>query len=161
MRVVSNTSPILNLASIEKLSLLRDQFGEVVVPHAVLNEFRLNENLPGTGEISTALEEGWLSVQNLSTHEQAVLFERELDKGESEAIALALELKAEILLVDEREARRISKILDLKVIGVIGILIKAYMNGQLTSLDTVLYELKNVAGFYISEQLLNDILQQF
>lgn len=157
MLIVSNTSPILNLALIGKLELLEQQFGEIIIPQAVLDKFRLSEDLPGTGHISAALSEGWLSVQSLSDRHKANLLERELDKGESEAIALALELNAEVLLIDERDARRVCKSLSLTVTGVIGILTKAYKTGALTDLQQPINDLKEKAGFYINDQLLTEI----
>src|SRR4030066_1116311 len=99
MPTVSNTSPILNLAIIGRLSFLRHQFGEVIIPKAVFEECRIDENLPGTEEISAAIREGWLSVKEVSKRDQVILLERELDIGESEAIALALELNAELVLI--------------------------------------------------------------
>jgi uncharacterized protein len=107
MPIVTNTSPILNLAIIGRLELLRQQCGEIVIPKAVYDEFRLVQNLPGTAEISAAMQAGWITVREIRSREQACLLERELDKGESEAIALALELKAELVLIDERDARRV------------------------------------------------------
>ncbi len=157
MPIISNTSPILNLALIAQLELLKQQFNKVIIPQAVLDEFRLSEDLPGTGHISAALREGWLSVQSLSDRHKADLLERELDKGESEAIACALELNAELLLIDEREARRVCKSLGLNVTGVIGILIKAYKTGALADLQQPINDLKEKAGFYINDQLLTEI----
>lgn len=157
MPIVSNTSPILNLALVGKLELLEQQFGEIIIPQAVLDEFRLSEDLPGTGYISAALSEGWLSVKALSDRHKANLLERELDKGESEVISLALELNAELLLIDERDARRVCKSLNLNVTGVIGILIKAYKTGALTDLQQTINDLKEQAGFYISDTLITEI----
>ncbi len=62
MPVVSNTSPILNLAIIDRLSLLRDQFGLVLIPPAVLRELRIDEDLPGTNHISQAIDDGWIRM---------------------------------------------------------------------------------------------------
>ena len=157
MPIVSNTSPILNLAITGKLGLLKQQFGEIIIPQAVLDEFRLSEDLPGTGHISSALNEGWLSVRSLSDRHKANLLERELDKGESEAIALALELNAELLLIDERDARRVCTSLGLNVTGVIGILTKACKTGAITELQQSIDDLKEKAGFYINEQLLTKV----
>ena len=62
MPAVSNTSPILNLAIIGRLTLLRNQFGEVWVPPAVVEEIRIDEELPGCQSVRQAMEEGWLKV---------------------------------------------------------------------------------------------------
>lgn len=90
MPVVSNTSPILNLAIIEQLSLLRDQFGEIWIPAAVVEELRVGEDLPGSQVVRKAIDAGWLRIEDVK--EQAVprVLQRSLDRGEAEAIALAL-----------------------------------------------------------------------
>jgi len=156
MPIVSNTSPILNLAIIGHLSLLRKQFGHVIVPQAVLEEFRIDEELPGTKEIAGAIQKGWLSVRSVANQTDALLLERELDKGESEAIALAIELSAELVLIDEREARRVCQSIGIKVTGVLGILAKAQKDGYLPSFEKAVHMLEKEAGFYISDHLMSE-----
>lgn len=158
MPVVSNTSPLLNLAIIDKLHLLQREFGEIFIPEAVLNECRLNDNLPGTKDISDALEKGWLIVKKTQNLSQVLLLERELDKGEAEAIVLAIEHDANIILLDERDARRYCQSIGLDMTGVLGILLKAYLNGQLKSIEKTLMDLKEKAGFYIDDTLFRNIV---
>jgi predicted nucleic acid-binding protein len=55
MPIVSNTSPILNLAIIDQLDLLREQFGEISISPAVLEELRITENLPGSQHVREAI----------------------------------------------------------------------------------------------------------
>ena len=88
MPIVSNTSPILNLALIDELQLLRQQFGEVVIPEGVLEELRVDDDLPGTHAICKAIEEEWIQVCELNQKPLAKSLQRELDTGEAEAIAL-------------------------------------------------------------------------
>lgn len=118
MLVVSNTSPILNLALIDRLSMIRDQFITVTIPTSVLEELRVQENLPGSKKIRDALDDKWLQVQAAQDSALLRMLKRELDAGEAEAIALALETRSQWLLLDESEARRIAKDLGLKVTGV-------------------------------------------
>ena len=77
----------------------------------------------------------------------------ELDNGEAEAITLASEINADLILIDERDARRIAKNLDLKVLGTIGILIWAKQTGKIPSLKKVLSELIDNAGFRVSKSV--------
>jgi predicted nucleic acid-binding protein len=65
MPVVSNTSPVLNLAIIDQLVLLREQFGEIWVPPAVLKELRPEEDLPGSRAMREAREAGWLRIEEV------------------------------------------------------------------------------------------------
>ena len=65
MPVVSNTSPVLNLAVVGRLSLLRQQFGEIQIPPAVLEELRVGEDLPGSQSVREAMQKGWLRVEEV------------------------------------------------------------------------------------------------
>lgn len=102
MPSVSNTSPISNLACIGRLNLLRDQFSEVHVPSAVETEL---QNIPDR-HIRDVVEEakrtGWLKPRPATNTKLISLLMMELHQGEAEAIALALEMKAGHLLIDEK-----------------------------------------------------------
>jgi len=113
MPVVSNTSPVLNVAIIGRLSLLRERFGEIWIPAAVLEELRVEEDLPGSQAVREAMEAEWLRVEEAKDQALAQVLQRDLDRGEAEAIALAVQVKAEWTLLDEREARRVAKSLGL------------------------------------------------
>lgn len=65
MLVVSNTSPLLSLAIIGQLSLLREQFVEILIPPAVLAELRVDERLPGSAALREALDASWLRVEEV------------------------------------------------------------------------------------------------
>lgn len=160
MLVVSNTSPILNLALIDRLSMIRDQFSTVTIPTSVLEELRVRENLPGSKKIRDALDDKWLQVQAAQDSALLRMLKRELDAGEAEAIALALETRSQWLLLDESEARRIAKDLGLKVTGVLGILLRACRQKQIPSLRLEMERLREKAGFYISDPLFENLLKQ-
>ncbi|MDG6996872.1 MAG: DUF3368 domain-containing protein [Nitrososphaerota archaeon] len=160
MPAVSNTSPVLNLAIVGRLSLLRDQFETVMVPHAVRDELKIEEDLPGCNEIRGALKQGWLVTIEVKDMEKAELLNRELDRGESEAIALALQVRPDWVLVDEKEARNICKTLGLRVTGILGVLLKARRNGKVGPLKEVLDELMSKAGFRIGKTLYDNILRE-
>ncbi|NET00220.1 MAG: DUF3368 domain-containing protein [Sphaerospermopsis sp. SIO1G1] len=160
MLVVSNTSPILNLAIIGRLDLLREQFDKILIPKAVLEELRVDEVLPGSQELRKALEIGWLELQTVNNQSLVQLLQRDLDRGESEAIALALTLNADKIILDERDGRKIAKDLGLQVIGILGVIIRAANDGQISSLSDVINQLHEEAGFLISPSLLTQILNQ-
>jgi predicted nucleic acid-binding protein len=85
---------------------------------------------------------------------------RDLDWGEAETIALALELKADLVLLDEREGRRAAQRLGLHVVGVVGVLVEAKANDALDALRPHLDALRQTAGFYLSESLYRHALEQ-
>lgn len=160
MLTVSNTSPLLNLAIIDHLSLPEKQFQTVYIPEAVLAELRVNENLNGSNHLKAALEKGWLKVQPVQNKAFVTLLRRELDQGESEAIALAIEKQADLILLDEKEGRRIARTLNLKITGILGIAIKAFQNGDLESMSEFIQILRTQAHFHVSPSLEQQILAQ-
>jgi len=125
MVVVSNTSPVLDLAIVDRLDLLREQFERILVPPAVVAELRLEEALPGNNAIRDAVTAGWIEQAELASDVVAALLRHDLDDGESEAIALAQENQADVLLLDETDARRAARGLGLCVVGVLGVLLRA------------------------------------
>lgn len=118
MPVVSNTSPILNLAIIGHLNLLRQQFGEIQIPAIVLQELKISEARPGSQVIQDAIASGWIQLQPVENQALVQVLRQTLDGGEAEAIALALEQSAQWLLLDERDGRKVAKSLGLQVTGV-------------------------------------------
>jgi uncharacterized protein len=159
MQAVSNTSPLLNLAIIEQLDLLASQFDTVWIPPAVLEELRIDEALPGVNAIQKSLQSGWLKTREVRNKQLVQLLERELDRGEAAAIALAAEIKPDYLLLDERDARRIAKAMQFSVTGVLGVLIKARQRGKVDNIEPLLNALEKDAGFYITQQLRAQILR--
>ena len=160
MLVVSNTSIILNLAIVGQLELIRQQFGQVQIPLAVLSELKVFEDRPGSKEIQAAVDTGWIEVQELSSQLSVLLLQQVLDQGEAEAITLAIDLKADRILLDERDGRKIAKSLGLKVIGVLGILLRAKQEGDLSSFPDAINALIKTAGFRIAPELLAKVLEE-
>ena len=158
MPTVSDTSPLLNLAIIGRLELARAQFGSVVVPPAVAGEFRLEEGRPGSSALRRAVEDGWIAVEEPSDDPLIRTLRQDLDRGESEAITLAVEKEAGLILLDEREGRRRARAVGLEVTGALGILARADRQGELDSLSGALDRLEDEAGFWIGSALREQIL---
>jgi predicted nucleic acid-binding protein len=140
--------------------LLRQQFGEILIPQGVLEELRVEEMLPGSEQLRQAIASGWLQVQDIENPSLVELLQRDLDRGEAEAIALALLLSADWILLDERDGRRIAKNLGLKVTGILGVVIRASHLGLVSSLPVVINQLRKEAGFRIAPNLLSQILRE-
>lgn len=157
---VSNTSPLLNLAVIGRLSLLQDRFGTVLMPPAVREELRVEEGRPGSEALRGALRSGWLRVRAVEKQDLLAVLQNDLDRGEAEAIALAVELGGRRVLLDEREGRKRARALGLTVTGVLGILLWASGEGKLESARDAIERLKAEAGFYIAPSLEKEILRQ-
>ncbi len=156
MIVVSNTSPIINLAAIDQLYLLYQLYEIIYIPHAVFSEIeKTGAGLPGAKEVK---EFEWIVVRNVNDQKFVKALQSDLDDGEAEAIALALELKADLLLIDEKIGRSIASNFELKFVGLIGVLVEAKSKGLIKNIKTLIDKLKNKAGFWISDELYNYIL---
>lgn len=157
MVVVGDASVLINLAWLGKLSLLEALFGELFVPRAVWDEIvERGAGKPGSAEIRAA---AWVKVGSVANTPLVRVLQQYLDAGEAEAIALALEMDADLLLMDERLGRSTAHHLGLKLIGVIGILVLAKERDHLAAIKPELDYLRQVAGFYISESLYQRVLQ--
>lgn len=143
MIVVSDTSVITALIQIERAELLSEIFGNVIIPTAVAAELAVSHvTLPA-----------WIRVMDVRNKGKTRELRMELDAGESEAIALALELEADFLLIDEKLGRAAVQRAGLAVIGVLGVASAAKHAGLLPSVATVIRELREVASFRISTAL--------
>lgn len=160
MPVVSNTSPILNLAIINQLELLRQQFFKVLIPPAVLKELKVDTEIPGTKLIREALQAQWLQVVNPKNSLMTQALKEELDEGEAAAIALALENEMKVILIDEHDGRAKAKTLGLQPVGILGVLLKAKQTGTINSVANAMQALRNQAGFFIADNLVNMILNE-
>lgn len=157
MIVVSNTSPITNLAAIGQFELLHRLYGEILIPEGVWGELHsMGLNWPGAQEVRSV---PWVSQRRVQNRPLVDALSLELDHGEAEAIALALELKADLILLDEREGRRTARRLGMPVIGVLGILLDAKGNGYLPEIAPSIDVLRQSAGFYITEKLVRFVLE--
>ncbi len=119
MIVVSNTSPICYLVLIDEIDLLPQLYGQVIIPEAVRDELRASGS-PAVLQNWIAHPPDWLEIQSVVTSPDETL--EALDFGEREAILLAERLEADLIILDERAARRVAAERGLKVVGLLGIL---------------------------------------
>jgi|SRR5450759_2450091 len=158
MVAVSNTSPISNLSITGRLDLLRSQFTQVLIPEAVRTELERMPDPEAKASIENALRIGWLSCRAVGDRPFAATLGNDLDQGEAEAIALAAEIQADVLLIDEKEGRAFARQAGLMVRGVLGVLIRAKAMGEITSVKAEIDALRNRAGFFIASSLESEVL---
>lgn len=157
MIVVSNTSPITNLAAISQLVLLQQLYGTIVIPQAVYDEMAgVGRVVAGSVEVQT---KSWIQTQQVTNKALVTALQLELDGGEAEAIALAIELKADLLLLDERRGRTVASRFGLKFTGILGVLIEAKHKGVISAVKPVVDSLILTAGFWITDSLYQRVLQ--
>lgn len=157
MIIVSDTSPINNLAEIHQLDLLRHLYGTVIIPEAVYRELT-NPDFPVAGATEVQSFD-WIKVCKVNNRTLVNVLENELDIGEAEAIALAIELEADIVLIDESLGRMVASRLNLRYTGILGILIEAKNQKLIPFVKHLLDALINQAGFWVAEPLYNRVLQ--
>lgn len=156
MIVISDASPLINLAAVDQLNLLEQLYREIIIPKAVYNE--LVEKGAGQPLADEFGDIDWIKSRQVENSNLAEALKLELDDGEAEAIALAVEIKASLLLIDERKGRSIADNFDLQYVGIIGVLIEAKAAKLIPAVKPILDALIRKAGFWISKPLYQRIL---
>ena len=152
--VVSNTTPLITLASIDKLDLLQKLFGKIYIPHAVLKEVKAGKGKIGYFEIDSC---EWIIPQKIAN-----VFSRnyliDLDDGEAETIILAEELHADIVLIDEILARSFAEVRGLTLSGSLGVLLEAKKRGIISQIKPLIEKMLTNKR-YLSEKIILDLLK--
>ena len=156
MRVVSNTSPLYNLSVVRHDDLLPQLYGRIVIPEAVGDE--LAQLSAEQSRFADVRSEDWVEVQPVHDRSLVIAMERELHAGEAEAIALAAQSDADLLLMDERMGRRVAARFGVPHMGLLGVLIAAKRQGLVDRVKPVLTRLRSDAGFWMSDALVARVL---
>src|SRR5690349_3489026 len=102
--VIADSSTLIHLAAIDRLELLRDFYGTIVVPEAVWRESVLQgAGRAGVERIEEARKQGWIEVMEIKERSLRLSLTQRLDDGEAEVITLAIERQADLVLLDEAE----------------------------------------------------------
>jgi hypothetical protein len=150
--IVSNASPLIVLLKINKLFILKELFEKVVIPDAVYKEITAKEH---DKLVFDKLK--WVEIRRVRKTEMINLLEKLIDKGEAEAVVLAKELNA-TLLIDDAKARKYAKLVNIEVIGTLGLLKMAKKNGLVQSVRKVIDDILT-EGYYIEDRLVRKILK--
>jgi predicted nucleic acid-binding protein len=155
--VVSNTSPLTNLAAIGQFDLLYKLFGEIYIAEGVVIELSAEGiTWPGADEVAAA---NWVHIEQVNYKSLVDSLRLDLDFGEAATIALAIQLRADLVLLDEQMGRRAAQYLNLTVMGVVGLLVRAKKIGLLDQVRPHLASLRQQAGFYLSDAVFEHALQ--
>lgn len=153
---ISNTSPLLYLSLINRLELLQQMYGEIVIPPAV--EAELLTSAQQGIDVPDPRTTGWLQV--LPVQSQALIpIVTDLGPGEAEVIGLALEHPGSRVILDDRLGRRVAALRQLTVTGTVGVVLKAKQNGYLPLVKPILTDLRG-AGLWLHEALVAMVLEQ-
>lgn len=155
MIVVSDTSPLIYLARLQRLDLLRVLYGRIVVPPSVHRELASG----ASWEVALDAIGDWIEVIAPANLLRVQSLRETLDAGEAEGIALAEELGADLLLIDERSGREAAKRGGLRAYGVLGVLLEAKRSGAISLIGPELVRLRRETTFRASSAAFDDALR--
>ncbi|MFC1976256.1 DUF3368 domain-containing protein [Chloroflexota bacterium] len=154
---VVDASPLIFLSKLDRLDLLRKGADTVYVPQAVLDEIQAKPD-----EATIAVEQAgrsWLSILQVDNRSTVEILLADLDLGEAEVIALAREIKADRVVMDDLDARRLARRVGLDLIGTMGLLLAAHLRGEIPSMREEIEQLR-AFGFHVSPSLVEAILRE-
>jgi predicted nucleic acid-binding protein len=152
-KIVSNTTPILTLLTISKLELLQQIYGKIIIPKGVYEEIEQGKEKPFYTDLCKF---EWITIKSIKDREP-IRYLRDLDKGEAEVIVLANELKADLVIIDERLGREFADYFNLKVTGTIGVLLKAKELGFIEKIKPLINQMID-CGIWLNKKLIDKIL---
>jgi predicted nucleic acid-binding protein len=137
--IISDTSCFIILSNIGALDILQKVYGQIITTQEIATEF--GEILPD-----------WVFIHAVTDKYRQQLLEMQIDKGESSAIALALETPGCTVILDDFKARKIANQLGLNFTGTIGVIVKAKLNGIIPSIQPLLLKIRET-DFRLSTEL--------
>jgi len=149
MSVVSDTTAITTLLKANEQRLLQELFERVLVPQAVWDELK---------EFHAELPE-FVELRPVSGGTQRLPGTELLGRGEAEALLLAKQLNARLLLTDDRKARLGARRLQIPCIGLVGMVVHAKQRGKISSVRDMLHTLETRGGLYVSDAVVADALR--
>ena len=155
--MVCNSSPLIHLSKIGRLPLLRTLFQEILVPEEVLLES--TENSIGVPDAIDIKQASWIHAIKIEDPDLKRALMLMLDEGEAASIVLALEQKADLVILDDYDSRVVAKEYRLNVTGTIGVLLRAKLTGRISSVRHELDSLKD-SGFWLSQELYQRALEE-
>ncbi len=144
LKIVSNTTPILSFIKLDRLDILEEIYNEIIIPETVYHELEQGKNK----YYKDIAKENWIKIHKVKNKNLIKQLEIYLDRGETEAIALSLELSADLLLIDEKLGRKLAEENRIKITGTIGILLKAKKKWIIKEVKPLLYELIRKGNYY-------------
>ena len=157
MSIVVNSTPLISLAAIRRLDLLKNIFSDVIVPRAVHDEIiKSGKGKAGYSQLSSV---SWFCVADVINIELKRSIMTQLDEGEAEVITIAKDKSISLVCIDEFAGRQYAALLGLNVIGTLGVLLIAKKRGFIQALKPLL-DLLIDNGRYIGHSLYNEVLQK-
>ncbi len=153
-KIISNTTPIITLLTISKIELLRDIYGKIIIPEGVYEEIEEGKNKNFYRDLSKI---DWIEIKPIAD-KKPLKYISDLDKGEAEVIVLANEIKADLVIIDEKAGREYAEHFGLKLTGTIGILLKGKQLGLINKIQPLLMTMKE-NGIWLNPKFINQVIK--
>ncbi len=137
--IIVNSTPLIALSGIGELNLLKDLYSTIIIPSAVYSEIGAKTSSVTKREIEQALD--WIKVCTIENHIAKTLYKSQLHDGEVEVMILGKELNAELLIIDDKNAKKHAKYLGFKVTGTLGVILKSKKEGHIQKIKPLLEKL--------------------
>jgi predicted nucleic acid-binding protein len=156
-KVVVNTTPLIALSHVGRLDILKEMYGEILIPNAVYRE--LSAKAESVCKIAVDSSLDWILVKEIKNQMAKSMYKSQLHEGEVEVMILAKEINADVVIIDDANAKKHAKYLELPVTGTLGVLVKAKQKGYVDELKPLLLRMVE-NGIYISQGLIEVCLKQ-
>lgn len=158
MVVIADAGPLIALSRINQLELLKTLFQDIIITQTVHDELLINHHQQGKTALNTAIQEGWISVQQVDNQGWQPV-NPGVDAGEASAIYLACQNPAKtLLIIDDKAGRAEANYHRINIVGTAAIIAMAQQQGHIKSARDTLQALRD-NGYYIGEHIINHVLQ--
>ena len=156
-KVVVNTTPLIALSHVGQLDVLKRLYGEIIIPEAVYRELSIKTESICKKAVDNSLE--WIRIKSINNEMAKAMYKTQLHDGEVEVMILSKEIAADVVIIDDANAKKHAKYLGLPVTGTLGVLIKAKREGYINELKPIFSQMVE-NGIYISQSLMESCLKQ-
>ncbi len=139
-KVIVNSTPLITLSKLRSLSLLRELYEEIIIPNAVKEEITVKDDLASQDVLDNLT---WIKVMDCPVVDKKV-FSSKLHSGEVEVLILAQTLNADLIIVDDKPARKVATFLGLEITGTVGVLVKAKQRGLIKAVKPFIESMKEI-----------------
>ena len=149
-KIISNSTPLIILSKIGELEILKNLYGEIIIPRAVFEEVTIK---------SDAIKNfSWIKILEMQDKSNRKIYQAKLHNGEVEVMMLAKEISADLLIIDDNAAKKFAKFLGFTVTGTLGILLKAKSEKIISEVKPILEKMQ-AENFYISDEIIKLVLK--
>lgn len=153
-KIIVNSTPLIILGKIDELEILKNLYGEIIIPQAVFEEVTSKNDFAK----EKILNSSWIKILEVQDKTNRKIYQAKLHDGEVEVMMLAKEISADLLIIDDNAAKKTAKFLEFKVTGTLGILLKAKSEKIISEVKPILEKMLE-KNFYISEEVIKLVLK--